>query len=87
MVVFGLGLMYCLKTKHGQAKQTEVNTVTKAVFLTVAETAQKWGVSETAVRNWIEAGLPHQTRKVTGRKKFVVLKKSDITKHAGTPRK
>ena len=47
-------------------------------LLTVKQVAEKYKVSETAVRMWVEKGLPYKTEKVIGIKPRMVISETDI---------
>lgn len=54
---------------------------------TVREIADIFSVSGTAVRNWIKAGLPHDTEKVIGLRRRIVIDPDDVYEFLGLDKK
>lgn len=52
----------------------------KSKYYTVAEIADNFKVSETAVRKWIEKGLKYKTERVLGLRERKILKIEDVEK-------
>lgn len=47
-------------------------------MLTVAEIAKRFGVTTTAVRHWLNQGLPYKKEKVTGIKPRMIIDPEDV---------
>lgn len=47
-------------------------------YLSVAEVAEEFGVTPTAVRNWISNGMKYKVEKVLGRKPRKIVKRVDV---------
>lgn len=48
---------------------------------TVQEIAKMFGVTKVAVYNWIKDGLKYSTKKVIGRKEYIVIDPADILEY------
>lgn len=55
--------------------------------LTVAQIAEKYGVTSVAVRHWLNKGLKFETEKVIGIKPRKVIDPKDVDEFLGLTRK
>jgi hypothetical protein len=76
-----LHLVYCIMV----AGVLDFDGISQGVFmeLSVKELAEHYGVSRTAVYNWIRAGLPARWVKVIGKNPYRVINPDDVEKFHG----
>jgi DNA-binding transcriptional MerR regulator len=47
---------------------------------TISELAERFGVSETTIRNWTYDGLKTESRKVIGKRRYKVVMSSELNR-------
>jgi DNA invertase Pin-like site-specific DNA recombinase len=45
---------------------------------TVAEIAEMFGVTKPTVYNWVKDGLKHDTKKVIGKREYIIIDPDDV---------
>lgn len=55
----------------------------KKELKSVMEIATMFHVTKVSVYNWIESGLKHETKKVIGRRRMIVIDPDDVKKFHG----
>lgn len=51
------------------------------MLLKVSETAERFNVSQTAVRNWLRNGLRYEISKEIGRKRYALINPEDVVNY------